>query len=78
MGISPSTPVGSSTCGGFFISIISQVYLLTLPITMISSMMGVEVIDPDGWRGRRSQDYSIMMGLTEFMSRLSESTIREV
>ena len=39
-------------------------------------LLGVEMIDDDGWRGRNEQPYDMPCGLEEFMIRVSESTIQ--
>jgi hypothetical protein len=41
-------------------------------------LLDVEIIDPDGWRGRDSKPLTEPIGLQEFINRLSESTIMPV
>ncbi len=43
-----------------------------------AALLGVEIIDWDGWRGKGSPDWREPCGLLEFVKRVSECTIAPV
>jgi hypothetical protein len=41
-----------------------------------AALLGIKIIDTDGWRGTKGRSFEDPIGLTEFMQRVFQCTIR--